>query len=287
MVLASVSVAAHRLPASELPTGPRHGGHEDKGLRLACVFVMSFAQASRRGPARREEMIMTRNKAQKTAARHRMAQTGDPYSVARKATQARADSPVVHETPEVQPAVRETPDERYVREAEEAGVPAAELDALRATFLAADRAGQLRQAADQAREWADQAEEAADEAEERAELAQEAAEVAQDWVGEDEQQLAQERADRLRQAADQARERADEAEDAADEAEEAADEAEMRADEAGWADDARDLIAEEDEADGHWHDAWPMMANLPGPPHPPGPPPLPRPPRPARPPRFP
>jgi hypothetical protein len=279
-VLASAAVAAHRLPASELPAGPRHGGHEDKGLRLACVFVMSFAQASRRGPTRREEMIMTRNKAQKTAARHRMAQTGEPYSVARKATQARAESPVVHETAEVQPVVRETPEERYVREAEEAGVPAAELDALRATFLATDRAGQLRQAADQARERADQAEEGAVRAEERAELAQEAADVAQDWVGEDEQQLAQERADQLRQAADQARERADEAE-------EAADQAEMRADEAAWADDARDLIAEEDEDDGYWHDARPTMANLPGPPHPPGPPPLPRPPRPARPPRFP
>ena len=233
MVLASGPVAAHRLPASELPTGPRHGGHEDKGPRLACVFVMSFAQASRRGPTRREEMIMTRNKARKTAARHRMAQTGEPYSVARKATQARAESPVVHETPEVQPVVRETPEERYVREAEEAGVPAAELDALRATFLATDRAGQLRQAADQARE------------------------------------------------------RADEAEDAAGEAEMRADEAEMRADEAGWADDARDLVAEEDTGDGYWDDAWPTMANLPGPPHPPGPPPLPRPPRPAWPPRFP
>src|SRR5438132_1321318 len=189
MVLASGPVAAHRLPASELPTGPRHGGHEDKGPRLACVFVMSFAQASRRGPTRREEMIMTRNKARKTAARHRMAQTGEPYSVARKATQARAESPVVHETPEVQPVVRETPEERYVREAGEA---------------------EMR-----------------------------------------------------------------------------ADEAEMRADEAGWADDARDLVAEEDTGDGYWDDAWPTMANLPGPPHPPGPPPLPRPPRPAWPPRFP
>lgn len=29
--------AAHSLPASELPTGPRRGGREDKGLRLACI----------------------------------------------------------------------------------------------------------------------------------------------------------------------------------------------------------------------------------------------------------
>jgi hypothetical protein len=68
---------------------------------------MSFPQASRRGPTRREEMIMTRHKAQKTAARQRMAQTGEPYSVARKATQAGADSPAVHETP-AEPMRRKT-----------------------------------------------------------------------------------------------------------------------------------------------------------------------------------
>jgi hypothetical protein len=33
---------------------------------------------------------MTRNKAQKTATRQRMAETGEPYIVARKATEARA-----------------------------------------------------------------------------------------------------------------------------------------------------------------------------------------------------
>jgi hypothetical protein len=31
-VLQSFAVAAHSLPASELPTGPRRGGDEDKGL---------------------------------------------------------------------------------------------------------------------------------------------------------------------------------------------------------------------------------------------------------------
>ena len=30
--------AAHSLPASELLTGPRRGGDEDKGPRLACIF---------------------------------------------------------------------------------------------------------------------------------------------------------------------------------------------------------------------------------------------------------
>src|SRR5215469_10936987 len=41
--------------------------------------------AGRRGPTRREDMIMTENKAQKTAIRERMARTGEPYSVARRA----------------------------------------------------------------------------------------------------------------------------------------------------------------------------------------------------------
>jgi hypothetical protein len=31
-------VAAHSLPASELPAGPRRGSDEDKGPRLACVL---------------------------------------------------------------------------------------------------------------------------------------------------------------------------------------------------------------------------------------------------------
>src|SRR5215470_18468699 len=62
-VIPSVVVAAHRLPASEPSAGPRRGGDEDKGLRLAGFFVMcSFALAGRRGPARREEMTMTSNK---------------------------------------------------------------------------------------------------------------------------------------------------------------------------------------------------------------------------------
>ena len=41
--------------------------------------------AGRRGPTRREEMIMTQDKARKAATRQRMAETGEPYSVARRA----------------------------------------------------------------------------------------------------------------------------------------------------------------------------------------------------------
>ena len=131
---------------------------------------------------------MTRNKAQKAATRQRMAETGEPYSVARKATGAGdpglgetpADSGSseipeeqhLHETP-AQQELRETPEEQYLREAEEAGVAAADLETLRAVFQARGRAGQLRQAAERARERAELAEEAAAHAEERAELAQE------------------------------------------------------------------------------------------------------------------
>ena len=156
---------------------------------------------------------MTRDKAQKTATRQRMAETGEPYSVARKATQAGTEGPGLSETPAeqdprgtlvdqgaretpVEQSTGETPEEQYLREAEEAGVAAADLEMLRLFFQARERAGQVRQVAERARERAEQAEEAAVRAEERAELAQETADLAQDWADKDEQRLARERADR-------------------------------------------------------------------------------------------
>ena len=106
---------------------------------------------------------MTRNKAQKTATRQRMAETGEPYSVARKAPQAGPEGPVMGENPAeqgpretpVEQGPRETPEEQYLREAEEAGVEAADLEMLRLFFQARERAGQLRQAAVRARERAE------------------------------------------------------------------------------------------------------------------------------------
>src|SRR2546430_13945366 len=61
-------------------------GNEDKGRRLLC-FISSchFTSAGRRGQTRQEEMIMTQDKARKAATRQRMAETGEPYSVARHA----------------------------------------------------------------------------------------------------------------------------------------------------------------------------------------------------------
>src|ERR1035437_998181 len=54
----------------------------------AFLPVRSYIQAGRRGPTRQEDMIMTQNKAQKSVIRQRMAETGEPYSVARRAVQA-------------------------------------------------------------------------------------------------------------------------------------------------------------------------------------------------------
>jgi len=107
---------------------------------------------------------MTRDKAQKTAARQRMAETGEPYSVARRATgagQGEAGDPA---------GARMTPEEQYARDAQAAGVPAAQIEAQRAAFRAQEAADRAQQAADQARERADLAEEAAELASEDADV---------------------------------------------------------------------------------------------------------------------
>src|SRR5262249_59350278 len=153
-----------------------------------------------------EQMIMTRNKAQKAATRQRMAETGEPYSVARKAAGAGAEDPGssetpadsgssgttakqdLHETPEEQ-RLRETPEEQYLREAGEAGVAAADLEMLRVVLQARGRAGQLRQAAQHARERAELAEEGAAQAEGRGGPAPGAAGLAPDLADQGEQRL--------------------------------------------------------------------------------------------------
>src|SRR5439155_12456651 len=110
--------------------------------------------AGRRGPTRREEMIMTQDKARKTATRQRMAETGEPYSVARHA--------VENEAAGAQSA------------ADEVGAPQSRSYPEQARDLA-DRA---RRRADQAQVRADQAQERTDQAQERAERAEEAASMA-------------------------------------------------------------------------------------------------------------
>jgi hypothetical protein len=93
-------------------------------------------------------MIMTSKKAQKTAIRQRMAETGEPYVVARSAVLDEGG---------------ESAEEQYLRDAADAGVPAEELNHLRAGLLARNE-----EAADEAEEAEREAEEAAIEAEETA-----------------------------------------------------------------------------------------------------------------------
>jgi hypothetical protein len=121
---------------------------------------------------------MTRNKAQKTAIRQRMAATGEPYSVASRAV-GTGDA-----TPEDPDGTGFTPDQQYAREAEAAGSTPAEIEAQLGAFQAQEAADRAQEAAGRARERADRAEEAAVRAEERAELAQEAAEMAEEWADE-------------------------------------------------------------------------------------------------------
>jgi hypothetical protein len=121
-------------------------------------------------------MIMTRNKAQKNAIRQRMAVTGEPYSVARRAAAAGDAGPQDPDRDQL------TPEERYAREAQAAGSGAAEIEAQLAAFRAQEAADRAQEAAERARDRADRAEEAAERAEERAGLAQEAAELAEEWA---------------------------------------------------------------------------------------------------------
>jgi hypothetical protein len=187
---------------------------------------------------------MTSNKARKIATRQGMAETGEPYTVAKTATEAG-------------PPPREPGDiarERYAGEASAAGVPA-DGERLRAIWQAQTRADELRRAAQQARQRADQAEDAAAEAEERAEYAGDASDLAQGWAGEHDRRLAQEQADQMRRAAEDARQRAGQAEEAAEHAEDAAHEAAERVGDLMASASAPDAQAEDDAEAGDAADA--------------------------------
>jgi hypothetical protein len=185
-------------------------------------------------------MIMTQDKALKSAIRARMAQAGEPYNVARRAVLADgdaagaadriADGRVTEDRPaDAAAQAANAPDagedfyDRYLREAAEAGVPAVEAHGRIAAERASEAAEQAQVAADLAQERADEAEEAAGLAEERAELAEESASMAEDWADPAEQQSARRRADEMRERADRAREEADRAQQAAEHAQERAD----------------------------------------------------------------
>jgi hypothetical protein len=242
-------------------------------------------------------MIMTQDKALKAAIRARMAETDEPYSVARNAILS--DS--VHggergeSTAPPQPSPAHDPGEdyydRYLREAREAGVSEDELAEIDARQRARDQADRARAAAELAEQRAEQAEETADQAEERAERAQEAAEAAEELANEAVVSAARERAGRRRAQAEDAREVAERAREQAEAAGERADRAEEYA----------DLVSDgpDDDADGdggHWaspggdedgdqraSSGWsPDPGRSPKPPRPPRPP-RPMPPRAGRP----
>jgi multidrug efflux pump subunit AcrA (membrane-fusion protein) len=189
-------------------------------------------------------MIMTEDKARKIATRQRMAETGEPYSVARRAVEDEHASST----------------DPFDRMAEDTG-------AAEARTPPQEQAEQARRLAEQARIQAERAEEAAERAEEAAELTQEAAELTQEWGSDEEIERALRRADEARTAAEQARSRADQAERLAEEAEEAADEAE-------------NLPGESEDGPPRGHHRPSRPSNPPRPPRPPRPATPPRPPRP-------
>ena len=229
---------------------------------------------------------MTQDKAKKTAARQRMAETGEPYSVARRAVQA--GQPGAGEAGQIVVRYRlahtfelEVDGEAWASAdnqtraqliAERAGHGSPDPEATLAVLIAHDLdergADAFAAAADRAREaaadrgWEEEyyADGAASEGITVEEFkAREASGQAQEWGWEQAQERTDEARERARERADQARERAqeraDQAQERADQAQEQADEAEERADEArSDADEAREVA--DDTGDDGDRAAW-------------------------------
>ena len=85
-------------------------------------------------------MIMTQDKARKTATRRRMAETGEPYCEARRAAGAEAD-PGGEGPTATPPTPRE--EDWYARMAEEAGLSVAEIRAQEIAAQAREQAVEL------------------------------------------------------------------------------------------------------------------------------------------------
>ena len=150
-------------------------------------------------------MIMTQDKARKTATRQRMAPTGEPYCEARRAAEAEAD-PGGDGRGATPRAPRE--EDWYARMAEEAGLSVAEVRAQEIAAQARVQAAEARERAEQAEELAERARERAEHAEEAAMMAHDAADLAAEaaamtrgWADPDEQEQAQRRAEQARAAA--------------------------------------------------------------------------------------
>jgi hypothetical protein len=96
-------------------------------------------------------MIMTQDKARKAATRQRMAETGEPYSVARHAVEREHEGAAAEDPLSADRGAPPRDDRWYASEAEEAGITVAEL-----------RVQHLADLADKARERADLADETGD-----------------------------------------------------------------------------------------------------------------------------
>lgn len=105
-------------------------------------------------------MIMTQDKARKAATRQRMAETGEPYSVARHAVAREHEGAAAEDPLSAGWGAPPRDDRWYDSAAEEAGITVAEF-----------RVQHLADLADQARERAEEAEETVSVAREAAELA--------------------------------------------------------------------------------------------------------------------
>src|SRR5258707_917876 len=154
--------------------------------------------AGRRGPTRREEMIMTQDKARKAATRQRMAETGEPYSVARHAVETEAAD---QSAPEPAPAAERRSYAEQAQELADRAPPEPPPAAERRSYAeqAQDPADRARRRADEAQDRADQAQERAERAEEAAsvadaaaDMAAEAADLTRGWADADEQARAHE-----------------------------------------------------------------------------------------------
>ena len=165
---------------------------------------------------------MTQDKARKAAIRQRMAETGEPYSVARHAVERGHPGAAAEDLLNADRGAPPRDDRWYASAAEQAGMTVAEF-----------RAQHLADLADQARQRAEEAAEAVSTAYEAAGLAQEAADMTRGWADKQEQERAQRRARQAQAAAEEAERRADEARWQAVDAAEAADEAASLAGETG------------------------------------------------------
>jgi hypothetical protein len=227
-------------------------------------------------------MIMTENKAQKTAIRERMARTGEPYSVARRAVlsghvpaagpagswpkwvpkpwneEIPDSKPWDEEIPEGRPWDEEIPEDSFAGDqpwlaqyfadgAATEGISVAEFKARLASGPGQPWAGEvpLPHDPDDGPLGEEAAQERAGRARERADAAQEQADEAQQRAGEAQGQAeeAADRAGELRDLADEARDRIEEASELAEEARHEGDE--------GMLDDARQQAAEAKEEAAH------------------------------------